>query len=394
MLVTFIPDFIGIDSSLIKYSYWGIKVLLACWVISKSSRSFFHFTALETLCLVILFIYLANIFIDVFLDPIPILKSSRGLTDLIGFCLIIVLALSFRYDPAFHSPKSFWFFCISLVIGLILAYFLARQNIDLDVHNVRYDANSSVNTIVYGQTGCALSLVSIFGFFNYKKKLFRIFFLVLFIVGMLSIARAGSRSPVVVLALVSTFYFMARLGNVKGIIIIFVFVGLITIFINPIIGLLESMGSNLAIRLTSMVVKGESSGRDDIYSNTLNIIQGSPILGEYYFLPTGVGAGGYPHNFFLEVFLATGLLGGIPFMIMIFISLVKAYKLIKVNHPSSWIIILYLQMLVFGMFSTGLYSSQDFWVLLFYIMSMKVYLGNVSTETSLKPSHQSSLQIQ
>lgn len=386
LLITFIPDFIGMDSSLFRFSYWGLKVLLACWIISKSNRSFFQFTRLETLFLIIFFIYLANIFIDVFLDPIPILNSSRGLTDLIGFCLIMVLALSFRYDPAFHSPKSFWFFSISLAIGLILAYFLARVNTDLELSSgqIRYDANSTVNTIVYGQTGCALSLISIFGFFNYKKKLFRLFFLVAFIIGMLSIAKAGSRSPVVVLALVSTFYFMARLGNVKGIIIIFIFIGLITIFKEPIIDLLESTGSDLAIRLTNMVVERETSGRDNIYSNTLNIIQDSPILGAYYFLPSGVGAGMYPHNFFLEVFLATGLLGGIPFMILIFISLVKAYKLLKVNHPCSWIIILYLQMLVYGMFSTGLYSSQDFWVLIFYIMSMKIYINKTSDESAVK----------
>ena len=85
LIVTFIPDLIGIESSLIKFSYWGLKVLLACWVISKSNRSFFHFTPHETLFLAVFFIYLANIFIDVFLDPIPILNSSEGLINLIGF---------------------------------------------------------------------------------------------------------------------------------------------------------------------------------------------------------------------------------------------------------------------------------------------------------------------
>src|SRR5688500_865941 len=125
LLVTFIPDLIGVDSSLIKFSYWGIKVLLACWVISKSDRSFFHFSRFETLFLIVFFIYFANIFVDVFLDPIPILRGSRGLMDLIGFSIMIVLCLSFSYEPAFHSPKSFWVFCITLSIGLILAYFLA-----------------------------------------------------------------------------------------------------------------------------------------------------------------------------------------------------------------------------------------------------------------------------
>jgi O-antigen ligase len=116
---------------------------------------------------------------------------------------------------------------------------------------------------------------------------------------------------------------LAKLGELKGIIIICVLAGLLIIFINPIIDLLTAMGSNLAVRLTSMFVEGETSGRDIIYKNVLDIIKQSPIVGVYYIVPSGPGVGMYPHNYFLEVFMATGFLGGTPFMILIFISLVK-----------------------------------------------------------------------
>jgi glycosyltransferase involved in cell wall biosynthesis len=47
LLINFIPDFLGISGNIIKYGYWGIKLLLAWWIINKSKRSFFHFTRTE-----------------------------------------------------------------------------------------------------------------------------------------------------------------------------------------------------------------------------------------------------------------------------------------------------------------------------------------------------------
>ncbi len=370
LIVTFVPDIVGIDNSIVKYLFWVVRLALALWIIYSDRRSAFRLSLFEFLYVILALIYTINLFIDVFLDPIPTLKNS-GTTDFIGFFIGIILALSFRYDPAFHSEKSFLFFWISLTFGLIVAYFLAVENVKFDVSNVRYDANSTINTIMYGQTGCALALTSLFGFVHYRKVSLKILFTITFVIGMLSIAKAGSRSPVVVLALVSIFYMIARLGKVKGLLILFTAVGLLLVNIKAIVGLLTSMGSSLAVRLTSMIQDKETSGRDVIYANALSIIEESPIFGSYYLIPSGIGAGGYPHNYFLEVFMTTGFLGGTIFLALVIYSLFKSYSLIKSQHFSSWIVVLYLQILVYGMFSTGLYTSQDFWILLFFTGSLK-----------------------
>jgi O-antigen ligase len=223
---------------------------------------------------------------------------------------------------------------------------------------------------MYGQTGCALALISIFGFMNNKKSVLRILFIISFILGMVSIGRAGSRSPVIALITVSIFYLIARGGIFKIVLIGISVVSVIFILINQIIAFLDSIGSSLTVRLTSMIVEKDTSGRDAIYQNTWNLIKESPFFGSFYVIRSGVGAGGYPHNFLLEVFLATGLFGGIPFLILLVISIYRSFKLIRNRHQSCWIVVLYLQIIVYGMFSTGLYSSQDFWVLLFFIISM------------------------
>ncbi|WP_018613827.1 O-antigen ligase family protein [Segetibacter koreensis] len=373
LLITFIPDILHFDPMIARLGYWGVKVLLAIWVILKTKRILFSFSRWETLIIIVYLIYGVNIFIDVFLDPLAVSKGNTGLMDFAGFSVIIILMLSFRYYPDLASEKSFWFFVATLTIGLILSYFFAIENLTLDTTNVRYDANSTVNSIGYGQMGCTLSLISLFGIISYKKLWLRLLFLVTFAIGMISIAKAGSRSPVVVLVVVMSFYFMARLGSLNAIIILCVVAGLVFIFLNPILDLLTSMGSNLAVRLTSMVENKESSGREEIWTNVIGIIAKSPVFGAYYIVPYGAGKGLYPHNFFLEIFMGTGIVGGLPFMVLVFASVTKSYKLIQNNHPSTWLIILYLQMIVFGMFSTSLSSSQDFWVLIFYVMSIKIY---------------------
>jgi len=221
--------------------------------------------------------------------------------------------------------------------------------------------------------GCALAIVSIFGITAYQKKMQKLFFLITLLVGLLSIAKAGSRSPLVVLALVTFFFFVARMGFIKALFITLVSAVLFIVFLHSIEALLNSIGSSLTARVESAVNDNESSGRNDIWSNALNIIKSSPITGKYYIIPYGEGVGGYPHNFFLEVFMATGLLGGIPFVALIFIGLYRSFRLLKAQHPSSWIVLLFLQMIVFGSFSTGLYSSQDLWALLFFVCSINMY---------------------
>src|SRR5690606_32888950 len=123
-------------------------------------------------------------------------------------------------------------------------YFFAIENLKLDTSNIRYDANSTVNSIGYGQAGCALCIISLYGIINQKANFLRLIFLVALILGLMSIAKAGSRSPVVVLAFVVAFYFLARLGVVKGIMLMLVLLGLLIVYIDPIIELMESMGSS------------------------------------------------------------------------------------------------------------------------------------------------------
>jgi len=384
LIATFIPDVAGVDKGLIKYGFWLIKIILAIMVIRQDKRSLFRFTVTESLFLALVIIYTIRIFIDVFATQgIAIPKTewthTAGVIDFTGYCIGIIIAFSFRYDPAYQSEKSFDFFWKSLSISLVLAYFLSFPTLEMDVHNVRYDANSTINSIMYGQTGCALALISVYGIAKSPAKFKKFLFFLTLILGLISVAKAGSRSPVIVFGLVTIIYLITRLGKVKGVLLVTSFTFLVFLLIQPIMKFMESIGSTLTNRLTSMIVDKESSGRDVIYANTWKIIKEHPLFGSFYVIPKGPGAGGYPHNVILEVFMATGLVGGLLFIVLLFITISKALKIISYNSSASWIAILYLQIISYGMFSTGIYTSQDFWVLTFFFISMIITVHPVET---------------
>ena len=366
LLITFIPDLVGLPPSLASNALWAMRAVAAVLIIIYYHKKLYHLNWSEQLFLFVSIVYLINVFVDVFWKHYPVGMGQSK--DFIGLFLSILVALAFRWDKSFVTNKSYFFFLASLGLGLFVAFFLAKQS-PLPLIG-RYDANSTVNTINYGQMGCALSLVAIYGFLNRPFKYGKIVYVFLFLLGIVSIMKAGSRSPVVVLLAVSVFYFFAKSGLLKGLI----WVGFATLIFYSSIGFLvelsEAVGSGIVTRILSAIETGETSGSNYIYANAIRHFMDSPIWGSYYLIPTGIGKGGYPHNFFIEAFMTTGLIGGIPFVIMVIITVVKSFNLLKTKHSSSWVILLFLQIVVYGMFSSSLYSSQDFWALSFFILSI------------------------
>ena len=366
LLVTFIPDILGISPSLITNGLWALRSIMAFWIVFEYGKKIYHLSSLEKLFVFVAFVYFINMLIDIFLEHTPIGMGNPR--DLLGFFLSILVALAFRYDPAFFSNRSFYFFLFTLFAGLLFAFFFATVSPPPFVG--RYDANSTVNTINYGQMGCALSLVSIYGFMNKPFNYSKIIYPLLFILGVVSIMKAGSRSPIVVLVFVMIFYFFAKSGFVKGLILIGTSSMVLYLSAGFLIEISEALGSGIVTRIISAVETGETSGRDEIYKNAIGLFLDSPIFGDFYLISSGVAKGYYPHNFIIEAFMTTGIIGGVPFVIMIILTLKKSFRLLKDRHMSGWVILLLLQTIIYGMFSSSLYSSQDFWALSFFILSI------------------------
>lgn len=379
LVFTFVPDLLGIDNNLIKYGFWALRCVSSFWVVFNYKKKIYHLNSSEKLFFFVIIIFFINIFIDVLLENNR--NGYGSAVDLAAFAIAILVSFSFRYDPRFSGQKSFNVFAITLALGLFIAFFLAVPSPLPWVG--RMDANSSFNTINYGQLGCAMSLVSIYSLTKTKNIWHKILWVLGVFLGLLSIMKAGSRSPIVVLFVVVLFFLFAKSGFSKGLILSVSLLFFLWFMSDFLIEIADSMGSSLPARILSALESGESSGRDKIYANTLSLINDSLYFGDSYLIPSGIGKGGYPHNYILEAFLTCGLFGGIPFLIMLLLSLYKSYNLLRDGHQSGWIVVIFVQLCTFGMFSSSLSSSQDFWALSFFILSIDVSKKNINKKRIL-----------
>lgn len=385
LLITFIPDIVGLSPSLFTNGIWLVRAFMAFLLIINYKKRIYTLSWEEKLFLFVALVYFVNIIIDVYLQYYPI--GIGNPIDLIGFFLSILVAFSFRYDYSFSSKPSYYYFLITLSIGLIIAFFISKPSPAPLIG--RFDANSTVNTINYGKMGCSLAIVAIYGYKNFKFKFSKIVYPALLLIGILSIMRAGSRSPVAILLAVIAFYFLAKNSFIKGLIIVF-FSSLVLWFsLGVLMQLSEMIESDLTARLLASIESGDTSGRVEIYQNALGHIKDSPLFGSFYLIPSGIGRGSYPHNYFLEVFMTTGFFGGLPFVAMVILSLKRSFQLLRQKHVAGWIVLLFLQTFFYGMFSSSLFSAQDFWALCFLVLTIDLVKKRSSIKL-IKKSLQSS----
>lgn len=168
------------------------------------------------------------------------------------------------------------------------------------------------------------------------------------------IALVGSRGPMIIVALfyvIYILYYIPRFYLRKLILPVFILVAATTVYLPQVIDVESTRNINLFL-------SGEGTndtGRGEIYDNVKSNIVDSPIVG------WGIGAdrdliNGYSHNFFLEIVLHYGLLGGIFIVGMLFVYMVRIF------NDSSILILqggrsFYVAMILFGFFPLFLSGS-------------------------------------
>ena len=114
-------------------------------------------------------------------------------------------------------------------------------------------------------------------------------------------------------------------------------------------------------RLTSFGDDESVSLRAQMYRGALEQFADHPSFGDAIEEKTSQF---YPHNLILEAFMATGIVGGLSFLILIFAALSRAWKILRRCSSETWIAVLFIQALVGSMFSGSLYGSGVMWMLM------------------------------
>ena len=134
------------------------------------------------------------------------------------------------------------------------------------------------------------------------------------------------------------------------------------------------LGSNLFDRVASMesdYASGSNSAiRVDIWKASFYQFLSNPLFGN----SLASDFKGYkPHNIFLEVLVATGIIGFVPFVYLIYITIRKSFFLLKINASSSYMSLVFIFTLIVGNFSGSIYSASILFVSMAFILGINTY---------------------
>lgn len=284
----------------------------------------------------------------------------------IGGCFVPMLALA---GPQYRADNSFNLFRWCLFFGFC-ACLLAWTSLSTMVET-EYGSYSSgrasldtLNPISLGHLGVQIIILSIWRMFLAPSvpsaKGVAALVAALALGGFIMLS-ANSRGPLV--ALVVTLLFALAASNYHRKYMIAALLALIAaVFASLARFIDEAIGTNIYDRILgqSQMDDVNTRSRFDLFDSAASQFLDRPLFG--YGLEDPV-FGGYPHNLVVEAFMATGIFGGILFIIMLVLAVVSCRQILRRRPQYGWVALLLVQQIVAVQFSGSLAQSTILWAL-------------------------------
>lgn len=253
---------------------------------------------------------------------------------------------------------------ILTVAGVLIVYKGSTEGVSdgvlLNTGRVALDA---LNPISVGNVGAALALISIWELFGRRAPLTtrRLLWMLALVLGLYLLFISASRGPLV--GMCAALFIMGLSLPLKY--KLWFLLGVPALFV-PMMMYLLTIESSLNISFISRLFEVgtdsdlSSTIRGDLYATALALIREYPILGSGIEIQAYAS---YPHNFFLEYFMATGVFAG-AFAIFVMGSIfLRASRLVNSGKQSGAFGLLFLATFVGAQFSAAVYSNAALWVL-------------------------------
>jgi len=381
-LIVLIGTGFGIEESQIvtipfRYAYLLFSLLYLAFNVfyflnKKFNINFFLFNLFWAL-------YILRLVYDVYFRDIEANQFSNN-NVILGFALGVSFlpALNMQYITKNSIERFYKVLFPTLLIICILSIPFAFKSLE---ESFRAIGGVGLSTISYGHYGASLVIISLFRIVKHKF-LGKVLSIAGVIVGLVIMGLSASKSPFASLAVVLVFYLLSRL-SIKRFITIGILLSALLFSFQVYLSFLVEKGSGFVLRFERFIESGDAL-RFQLYNEAVNEFIEHPFLGNQFVLENGIGAGIYPHNLVLESFLALGIIGGTLFLFLVGKSILISYDSIKRLNSLSWISFLFIQYLVFGMMSGGIYNSNLFWIFLILTLS----LANLKNDNDTTPEVQ------
>tara|TARA_B110000259_G_C13989833_1_gene391998 strand:- start:309 stop:1496 length:1188 start_codon:yes stop_codon:yes gene_type:complete len=351
--ISFLVSDTGLESNKISIIYRVFFVLLCLLVIINHSIKKKIFSQ-NYILFIFWTLYLIRGFYDSTLNPESI-KSMTLMFWLFAFFLsfipMIALFASINFATIIYAKKVFLILAITVNVLSLVNNFTAISEGSLS----RYMSNIIVNSVTYGQAGLALVIIS-FSYFISSLKTTKYIYLLFMLLGLVNLALAGSRGPVIELIFLIIFFIASNKNKFKFKYLIFlplIFYG----FFNKYDDFIKI--SNVLGRIESTNLEEE---RVNIFLESWQRFTNNPIFGSR-------AIGEWAHNIFLGSLEALGIIGLI-LMIVIYRNAIKRAFVLAKFESTDWLALLLVMQLVAALISGAIWNSITLWALIGLISNL------------------------
>lgn len=340
------------------------------------------------------------------------IRLNIGILLFVGFWIIysirLVYDISIKNIPLYEGHKAFYFYSlafggalvpsIAIFMGIkyvnyqwitrnalrlftifgtfLVALLVLKVNIP-HFHNGRLIANEALNSISTGHAGSSLAILALCEIiFPTKYRKYKTVLLISFVMGTGITLYAGARSPLIVLIIV-TFILVLRFVFSRKLNIRTVYF-LVFIVITGFFGIMYYIFPQISKGEYKVVERLSNTGgnqevRKVVWKTALLQFKENPIIGDQ-FLERSHGK--YPHNILLEVPMATGIVGMLPFVLVMIILWFKAIYLVIKWRTFIPIFALLVQFFLGSLTSGAIFGSGGLWILIALTLATSIKKPN------------------
>ena len=173
-------------------------------------------------------------------------------------------------------------------------------------------------------------------------------------------------------------FFCIKKNSLKFVLLFLIICVFLITNVEMIIDWIGEFAPTSAERISTTIFEGDTAHRFDVQDKSgsgyfigFNQFAKSPIWGSYFRLITiGFFQGHYPHNIFIEILITMGLVGFLPFVMLLFNAVSNIWRVLRHKHSEGELVCIVLFLASFFELQTtnSLLLNVPFW-LFFYIVN-------------------------
>jgi O-antigen ligase/polysaccharide polymerase Wzy-like membrane protein len=368
-LVSAFPVLLDVPSRIFSIPFRALMLLLSLFVLLRLVTGAARvYRGLFWVLFVLFWIFYSLRFAsDTVIAPIPLaFPASEYFLFVYGMCLVPTLA--FMAQPSVtqlitSAKATLVLSCIACVGAVTAIWFGITSGATQALEAARLQSET-LDPISLGHLGASIVLLAVYLALNEKRVAARGILTLVIIGGLVCVALASSRGPVLSLACAMLLMFGIRFFRRPSLQQVVALVGIVVLVFLIFYWVEEELGFRIVSGLSSLETPSydpSSALRIEAMRDAWHQFLDNPFLGSAL---EERNSHYYPHNIIIEAFMAGGIVLGVIFTLLLTWSAVSAVRLVYIDNGSGWIGALFIQYAVGAMTSGSLWGSNTLWPLI------------------------------